>query len=93
MGRSFITLATVTPFTREWEQTDPPPSSAGHPFGATGVRLVTWASDRLKAEDKQVCDTHESCLSLVTHESCLSILSLFLLKLSVVNLEENVISP
>jgi len=27
--------------------------SVGHPFGATGVRLVTWASDRLKAEDKK----------------------------------------
>jgi len=27
--------------------------SVGHPFGATGCRLVTWASDRLKAEDKE----------------------------------------
>ena len=27
--------------------------SVGHPFGATGVRLATWGSDRLKAEDKE----------------------------------------
>ena len=29
--------------------------SVGHPFGATGVRLVTWGSDRLKHEDKEYC--------------------------------------
>lgn len=27
--------------------------SIGHPFGATGTRLLTWASDRLKHDDKQ----------------------------------------
>jgi len=27
--------------------------SVGHPFGATGTRLLTWASDRLKHEDKR----------------------------------------
>mmetsp|Transcript_27089 Transcript_27089/g.63945 ORF Transcript_27089/g.63945 Transcript_27089/m.63945 type:complete len:460 (+) Transcript_27089:77-1456(+) len=27
--------------------------SVGHPFGATGTRLLTWACDRLKYEDKQ----------------------------------------
>ena len=29
--------------------------SVGHPFGATGVRLATWGSDRLKSEDKELC--------------------------------------
>eukprot|EP00960_Hanusia_phi_P048413 758931-Hanusia_phi.AAC.9 len=28
--------------------------SVGHPFAATGVRLTTWAADRLKQEDKQL---------------------------------------
>jgi len=27
--------------------------SVGHPFGATGTRLLTWAADRLKYEDHQ----------------------------------------
>ena len=28
--------------------------SIGHPFGATGVRLVTTAANRLQKEDKQL---------------------------------------
>jgi acetyl-CoA acyltransferase len=28
--------------------------SVGHPFGATGTRLLTWASERLRDDDKQL---------------------------------------